>query len=105
MPAKFIFLGLFCTLFWGCGDNYFPEKEIQYKNARVTWYYRFLGDNRRDFVEVSKGFRQKIVMNCIGLFITDINIVNDALVIKTHGETPNGIYEFEDNGLGIPAAC
>ena len=106
MPAKFILLGVFCSLLWGCADNYFenyfPEKEIQYKGVRITWYYRFLGDNRRDFVEVSKGFRHEIVMDCIAMMITDINIVNDSLVIKMHELTQSGIYASKDNGLGIP---
>jgi hypothetical protein len=102
MSVKIIFLTFFCSLLWGCGDNYFVEKEITYKDARITWYYRFLGDNRRDFVEVSKGFQHEIVMNCYPMRITDISIAKDSIVIKMHEMTQRDIFESQNNGFGIP---
>lgn len=102
MPAKITSVVLFSSLLWACNDNYFPEKEIQYKDVRVSWYWKALGDNRRDFVEVSKGSQHEIVMNCRGMMLTDISIVNDSIVIKMHELNERAIYASKDNAFGIP---
>lgn len=101
ISLKLIIAGFFCSLLLGCAENGIVEKEIQYKDARITWYFRSLG-NRRDYVEVTRGSQHEIVMDCIGMRITDINIVNDSLVIKMHELAESDIYKFKDNGLGIP---
>jgi len=70
MPVKIITLAFFCSPLWACDDPSIVVKEIQYKDARIAWYYKFLGDNRRDFVEARKGSQHEIVMDCTCMMIT-----------------------------------
>jgi hypothetical protein len=102
MVSRIIIIAIIGNFLGGCWDNYFPQKEVRYKDVKIAWYWRSLGDNRRDFVEVSKGVKSEVVLNCTGTPITDIKVVNDSIVIKTRGEVQQGVYESRGSGLGIP---
>ena len=102
MVSRIIIVALLSSFLSGCWNNYFPKKEVRYKDVKITWYWRSLGDNRRDFVEVGKGFEREIVLDCGGTPITDISVVNDSIVIKTLGSLISGVYELRGSGLGIP---
>jgi hypothetical protein len=102
MVSRIIIGVLLCSLLGGCWENYHPLKEVRYKDARITWYFRYVGDNRRDFVEVSKGSDRELVLECFGTPITDIKVVNDSIVIKTLPTDPSSILQSKGSGLGIP---
>jgi hypothetical protein len=102
MVSRIIIIALLCGFLGGCWNNYFPEKGVRYKDMKITWYWRSIGDNRRDFVEVSKGFKSEIVLSCTGMQITDIKLVKNSLVIRSCGPILNDIYESRSSGLGIP---
>lgn len=98
-PRIFIVIFLGCLL-EGCWDNYFPEKVISYKDIKITWYWRSLGDDRRDFVKVAKGSVGEVVLNTTGT-VTDVNVTDDTVVIRTGYLAPDCIYESKGNALGI----
>jgi hypothetical protein len=102
MNSRIIILVLLCSLLGGCWEDYHPLKEVRYKDARITWYFREVGDSRRDYVKVDKESERELVLECIGTPITDIKVVNDSIVIKMLPTAPSSIFQSKSSGLGIP---
>ena len=101
MVYRVIVIVILSSLVEGCWENFNLERQILYKDAKIIWYWRSLGDDRRDFVEVIKGSQRAVVLNCTTT-ITDVNIINDSIVIRTGYISPSNIYSSNGNGLGVP---
>lgn len=102
MASKIITAVLVCGLLGGCGGNYFPQKEVQYKNVVITWYFQYVGDSRRDYVKVEKGSEREVVLECIGTPITNINVVNNSVIVRLRRMATQNIYKRRSSGMGIP---
>jgi hypothetical protein len=102
MFSRTIIIVLLCSFLEGCGSAHFPIQEVRYNDVNIVWYWEEVGwDGVRDVVEVSKGFKHEVVLECTRQLITDLEVVHDSIVIKTT-EPVNGIYASRNSGLGIP---